>query len=515
MRRLLYRIRFVLGAILILIFGFVISSIFGREFTFTPIGVIPEPSDVSKYTVEPEAESKDYVEVTGCGVNSNGELTVSIKSKKKNVKKPKSLYLSVKLKDAGSQDGYSNTLILFVHRNGVITVDDYYGKTGGARITNTVWFLYILFILLHFVTRYRTSIKKSMYQYKNILFLGLILYLIYASFVFFTGVIEGGGLIDQVNTYTDSMAKFSIVTSPIVLILTVAVTITNTKLMIKESFNWRNMLGTFLGIVLLIGIFLPEIVYATLSGSDIIDIHNWTGTGRFITEFISLMSTSIVTYIECILFGTIIVSVKASRHIPRNDMDYILILGCMIKKDGTLTKLLKGRADRAIEYSKLQKTRSDHDIVFVPSGGQGSDEVMAEGDAIRNYLVGEGIDDEHILVENKSTNTDQNFALSYKLINEHYYKTHDKESKPDIAFSTTNYHVFRSGMLASSKGITAEGVGAKTVSYFWINAFIREFIATLVAEKKVHILVIGTLTAANALSIIFTYISNVILSSPM
>lgn len=32
-----------------------------------------------------------------------------------------------------------------------------------------------------------------------------------------------------------------------------------------------------------------------------------------------------------------------------------------------------------------------------------------------------------------------------------------------------------------------EGIGAKTKRYFWINAFIREYIATLHYEKKNHI----------------------------
>jgi hypothetical protein len=32
-----------------------------------------------------------------------------------------------------------------------------------------------------------------------------------------------------------------------------------------------------------------------------------------------------------------------------------------------------------------------------------------------------------------------------------------------------------------------EGIGAGTKRYFWINAFIREFIATLHYEKKAHI----------------------------
>ena len=62
--------------------------------------------------------------------------------------------------------------------------------------------------------------------------------------------------------------------------------------------------------------------------------------------------------------------IKASRHIPEFDKDYIIILGCQIKSDGTLTKLLKARVDKAIEFSKKQKEKTGKDIIFIPSGGK-------------------------------------------------------------------------------------------------------------------------------------------------
>ena len=46
--------------------------------------------------------------------------------------------------------------------------------------------------------------------------------------------------------------------------------------------------------------------------------------------------------------------------------------------------------------------------------------------------------------------------------------------------------MIRAGSIAYEQGIFMEGIGAKTKAYFWINAFIREFIATLVSEKKKH-----------------------------
>lgn len=77
--------------------------------------------------------------------------------------------------------------------------------------------------------------------------------------------------------------------------------------------------------------------------------------------------------------------------------------------------------------------------------------------------------------ETKSTNTLQNMKFSKELI---------ADSKAKIAFSTTNYHVFRSGIFAGQAGLKAEGMGSKTKWYFWTNAFIREFVGLLVSQKK-------------------------------
>ena len=116
----------------------------------------------------------------------------------------------------------------------------------------------------------------------------------------------------------------------------------------------------------------------------------------------------------------------------------------------------------------------------MPSGGKGDDEVIAEGEAIANYLVSKGIPEERILVENRSKNTEQNIRFSKELISE-------CSSGAQVAFSTTNYHVFRTGCIADEAGTPMEGIGAGTKRYFWINAFIREFVATLHYEKKEHI----------------------------
>ena len=146
------------------------------------------------------------------------------------------------------------------------------------------------------------------------------------------------------------------------------------------------------------------------------------------------------------LLATIILAVRAARHIPKFDKDYILILGCKILKDGSLPKLLQSRADRSVEFAKMQKEATGKDLVFVPSGGKGSDEVISEADAVANYL--------------------------------------------------------------RSLGIPTEGIGAPTKRYYWINAFIREFIATIRYEWKAHLTVILFAFAGILIPIILLYLNN-------
>ena len=99
---------------------------------------------------------------------------------------------------------------------------------------------------------------------------------------------------------------------------------------------------------------------------------------------------------------------------------------------------------------------------------------------MKNYLLSCGIAEEDIILEDKSTNTYENMLNSKNIIN-------DDSSK--VLYSTTNYHVFRSGIMARRVGMKAIGIGSKTKWYFWPNALVREFVG-LVANHKIKQLII-------------------------
>ena len=389
---------------------------------------------------------------------------------------------------------------IYVHNFGIISFNEFMGDVNGIKIIPICFLIFLLYIIYLLIISYRKSVKENMYQYKNIAYLGIIVFLFFVVISQIFTFYNYRGIITTVNQLS-SFFSFSIVLLPIAFVVSILVIISNISLVRKEGFNIRNILGIILGVFLCFMTLLPNFLYTLLYSATWIDIHNQNGIGLYLYNFVEALINIISVYIECVLIGTIIMGIKAARHVPSFDKDAIIILGCQIKKDGTLTNLLKGRVDRAIEFSKLQKEKIGKDIYFVPSGGKGEDEVISEADAMNNYLLDQGINKNKIIVENKSKNTYENVKFSNKLINE-------KIQNAKIAFSTTNYHVFRAGCIATNQTINMEGIGAKTKSYFWINAFIREFIATLYNEKKKHIIVLLGIILFSILIILITFLNN-------
>ena len=181
------------------------------------------------------------------------------------------------------------------------------------------------------------------------------------------------------------------------------------------------------------------------------------------------------------LTGAVICGVLAGRNRPAPDKDFIIIHGCWFRPDGTLPPLLRSRADRALEFWRDQVKQTGKEARFIPSGGHGGSEPMAEAEAIRRYLLSQGMEDRLILPESHSQNTYENMAFSKEIID-----SIDPESR--TVFATSNYHVFRSGLWARQAGLTAEGIGSKTKWWFWPNAFMRETVGLLQRRWKQELL---------------------------
>lgn len=267
--------------------------------------------------------------------------------------------------------------------------------------------------------------------------------------------------------------QFMLLTAPLVTAFAVALAVSNVVLLRHEKPCAQNLLGLGLSVLLLVGEWIGlRMFYADFSGSE------WEY--RIQNTFQNVYGTAFV-YLECMLIGSVICGLRAAAHQPEMNQDYIIVLGCWFRKDGSLPPLLKGRVDRAITFWRQQKETTGKEAILIPSGGQGKDEPMPEGEAMRRYMAQQGIPETCIHTETASANTYQNMAFSKAIID-----SINPEGK--TIFATTGYHVFRSGVWASQAGLKAEGIGGKTRWWFWPNAFIRECVGLLQRRWKQEIL---------------------------
>ena len=138
-------------------------------------------------------------------------------------------------------------------------------------------------------------------------------------------------------------------------------------------------------------------------------------------------------------FGALLGAVLygAYDHI-QGDPQIMVILGCQINPWGP-SVLLQDRLDKALDYLE------DHpDVTVVVSGGQGPDEHISEARCMYDYLTEHGVDEEQILLEDRSSNTVENLRYTMELLADEGYDT-----TADMVVVSNGFHLTRVRMLWS------------------------------------------------------------------
>jgi len=351
--------------------------------------------------------------------------------------------------------------------------------------------LFLTIILFQYLLH--KSIKKSLYNYRNSSFIAGIIFGVVLMISLYDYLISCLLEIKSMRIYyifkefIQFPKKFLTFALPVFFLVCLAIIISNIALIRHEGMRLKNILGVFLGIIFVGGTFL------NFALEDFVEEKILFEGGQFDTPFfwvlhtfVQLFMVFVICYLEVYFIATIIMGYLAAKQTPAYDKDFIIILGCSIDKKGGLLPLLKGRTNRAVKYAWEQELDTGKRIKYVPSGGQGPNEVMSEGSAMEMYLLTHGVEASEIMAEKESRNTYENFLFSKRLID-------NEEPDAKICFATTNYHMYRSGLIAKRMGINIEGVSSKTKWYFWPNGFVREFIAILKMEKTFHFISIGVL----------------------
>lgn len=336
----------------------------------------------------------------------------------------------------------------------------------------------VMVVLLH------DSLRRTLYSYDNI---GLIGGIAFAS-VLVLALLGHFVLYFHDEPYTihniyraiiEFPRQFSYNATFVITAVCIVLGVSNIALIRHEGFCLNNALA-----LLVAGFYIGGTVVAYLI-SDLLAKYVLTGESAapvILNTVISLFILLMLCYFECIALGSAVMGWLAAKTKPAYDKDYIIILGCSLDKRGGLLPLLKGRVNRAIRFAWEQEIATGKPMKYVPSGGQGPNEVISEGSAMELYLMTRGAEDYEIFPEKKSKNTMENMVFSKRIIDE-------LNPNAKIAFATTNYHILRSGIIARRAGIDAQGIAGDTKWYFWPNGFVREFFGILALNTRAHIIV--------------------------
>ncbi len=344
--------------------------------------------------------------------------------------------------------------------------------SGQLKWTGLILSAFFILTVILLADAFRKQLEYNPYSYNTIIYSGFALFFLYAAvsciYVTVRCFQDEASFTNQQMFFflLNSAKNYMVLTAPFLLIFSAGLFISNISLIRHEGMRFVNILGMILACLLVNG----EILLYFGSG--------WlrAAKGPMLSDLVTSLFAAFYLYFECMLTGSIIADVIAAVYQADPDKDILITLGCGLMPDGAPTPLLKGRLDLAKRFHDEQLRLTGKPSRFIVSGGQGPDEIQSEAASMKAYLMGQGIPEASIFMEDRSTDTAENMRFSKQILD---------QVQPDArpAFFTTNYHVFRAGLKARRVKMRAVGMGAPTKWYFWPNASVREFVGMLTEHK--------------------------------
>lgn len=161
-----------------------------------------------------------------------------------------------------------------------------------------------------------------------------------------------------------------------------------------------------------------------------------------------------------------------------SDIDAILVLGCQVRADGSLSFMLQDRLDKAIEL--YQNKVAPKIIVSGDHGREDYDEV----NSMKNYLIEKGIESENIFMDHAGFSTYESM-----------YRANAIFEARKVVVVTQEYHLYRSIYIGEKLGIETYGAPAAKTKYAGqmrrevreILARDKDFIKVIIKPKPTYL----------------------------
>lgn len=130
------------------------------------------------------------------------------------------------------------------------------------------------------------------------------------------------------------------------------------------------------------------------------------------------------------------------------DVDCIIILGCQVKDDGSLSHMLRDRLMRGLEAYEAGAAPK-----LLMSGDHGREEYDEVG-AMKNYAIENGVPSENVFMDHAGFST-------YETV----YRAKEIFQADKVIIVTQEYHLYRALYIAEQFGVEAYGVSADLNRY--------------------------------------------------
>lgn len=183
-------------------------------------------------------------------------------------------------------------------------------------------------------------------------------------------------------------------------------------------------------------------------------------------KFLRFIKRAFILFMALLVAYSCSVCVVGGQDNATYDEKYVLVLGAGLDGDKP-SAVLESRLEKTVEYMI-----KNSDAIAVVSGGQGSDEAVAEALVMQVYLINHGIGEERIYIEDNAKSTYQNFEYSQMVI-----------ENDSAAVVTNEFHILRAVLMANLNGMQVTHLSAKTPLYMMPIVCAREFFAQIASVR--------------------------------
>ena len=177
------------------------------------------------------------------------------------------------------------------------------------------------------------------------------------------------------------------------------------------------------------------------------------GTGMFFRFRLAVWIAAGLLLLFLLLPILDIVKAAGNRNGRNQDAAFMVVLGAQVRGDRPSRALMR-RIEAAARYADAHP-----DTVLILSGGKGPDEDISEAECMRRTLASFGIAEDRMILEERSTSTEENLIFSDELTG---------CSKENTVIATNDFHVYRSCAIARRLGYE-EVSGIPAASDIWMQ----------------------------------------------